>query len=146
METKKKKKFSETKVGQIIGGLAGKVLPDSGVLGIVKNLIDTDEELTLEQKEEAHRQMKELHALQVEDRKSAREREVGMAKAGKHDILFNLTGVVGLLSFVFVIYAIVYEPQTKDNELFIHLLGLLEGVVVSNLFAYFFGTSVDKEK
>lgn len=146
METKKKKKFSETKVGQIIGGLAGKVLPDSGVLGIVKNLIDTDEELTPEQKEEAHRQMKELHALQVEDRKSAREREVGMAKAGKHDILFNLTGVVGLLSFVFVIYAIVYEPQTKDNELFIHLLGLLEGVVVSNLFAYFFGTSVDKEK
>lgn len=146
METKRKKKFSETKVGQIIGGLAGKVLPDSGVLGIVKNLIDTDEELTPEQKEEAHRQMKELHALQVEDRKSAREREVGMAKAGKHDILFNLTGVVGLLSFVFVIYAIVYEPQTKDNELFIHLLGLLEGVVVSNLFAYFFGTSVDKEK
>jgi hypothetical protein len=146
METKKKKKFSETKVGQLLGGLAGKVLPDSGVLGIVKNLIDTDEELTPDQKEEAHRQMKELHALQVEDRKSAREREVGMAKAGKHDILFNLTGVVGLLSFVFVIYAIVYEPQTKDNELFIHLLGLLEGVVVSNLFAYFFGTSVDKEK
>ena len=38
----KKKKFSETKVGQLLGGLAGKVLPDSGILGVVKNLIDND--------------------------------------------------------------------------------------------------------
>ena len=145
METKKKKKFSETKVGQLLGGLAGKVLPDSGVLGIVKNLIDTDEELTPDQKEEAHRQMKELHALQVEDRKSARQREVDVRKHGI-DWLFNLTGLVGLGAFAFIIYAIIsIEVPESNKELFIHGIGIVEGVALS-IFGYYFGTSMKDDK
>lgn len=143
---KKKKKFSETKVGQIIGGLAGKVLPDSGVLGIVKNLIDTDEELTPDQKEEAHRQMKELHALQVEDRKSARQREIEVSKTKKFDIMFNLTGIVSLAAFVYIVYAIVnLEIPESNKEVWIHLIGVSEGILLS-ITGYFYGSSIKDNK
>jgi hypothetical protein len=55
-----KKKFSETKVGNFLStaapgilGVAGTLLPDAGVLGIVKNLITSDKELSPEDKETA---------------------------------------------------------------------------------------------
>lgn len=55
-----KKKFSETKVGKFLStaapgilGVAGALLPDAGVLGIVKNLITSDKELSPEDKETA---------------------------------------------------------------------------------------------
>ena len=142
----KKKPFKETKVGQLLSGLAGSVLPDKGLLGVVKNIIDNDQELTPEQKQEAHQQLTEMYKLEVEDRDSARNRQIEVSKTRKFDLLFNLTGIVGLGAFIFAIYAIVYEPSTKGNDLFVHLLGLLEGVVVSNIFAYYFGTSIDKDK
>ena len=55
-----KKKFKDTKVGKflttvapnIVGGV-GDVLPNSGVLGIVKNLISKDQTITVEDKEKA---------------------------------------------------------------------------------------------
>jgi hypothetical protein len=55
-----KKKFKDTKVGKflsnvapnIVGGV-GDVLPNSGVLGIVKNLISKDETIKVEDKEKA---------------------------------------------------------------------------------------------
>ena len=55
-----KKKFKETKVGQFLSktapgilGTVGDVLPDSGVFGVVKNLISKDETLPVEDKEKA---------------------------------------------------------------------------------------------
>ncbi len=55
-----KKKFSETKVGQFLSkaapgilGTVGDVLPDNGVLGVVKNLISKEEALPPEDKEKA---------------------------------------------------------------------------------------------
>ena len=55
-----KKKFHETKVGQFLSqvapgilGSVGNVLPDNGVLGIVKNLIHKDPVLPAEDKEKA---------------------------------------------------------------------------------------------
>jgi hypothetical protein len=55
-----KKKFSETKVGGFLSkvapgilGIAGDILPDAGVLGIVKNLIRKDKKLPPEDKEKA---------------------------------------------------------------------------------------------
>ncbi len=56
----KKKRFSETKVGQFLAGAApgilgtvGDVLPDNGVFGVVKNLISKEESLPPEDKEKA---------------------------------------------------------------------------------------------
>ena len=54
-----KKKFKETKVGQFLLGKSGvldslaEVLPDKGLLGVVKNLIDKDEALPPPDKEMA---------------------------------------------------------------------------------------------
>jgi len=55
-----KKKFSETKVGKFLStvapgilGVAGDILPDAGILGIVKNLIKKDPALPPEDKEKA---------------------------------------------------------------------------------------------
>ena len=55
-----KKKFHETKVGQFLSqaapgilGTVGEVLPNNGVLGLVKNLIHKDPALPVEDKEKA---------------------------------------------------------------------------------------------
>ena len=56
----KKKKFKETKVGKFLLGAGssivdniGDVLPDNGVLGVVKNLIEKDPVMPIKDKEEA---------------------------------------------------------------------------------------------
>lgn len=146
-----KKKFRDTKVGQFLKTKAPKILdrvgdllPDSGVLGIVKNLIDKSPELTPEDRQLAHDHLKELYELEVRDRDSARNREIEVAKTGKFDFLFTLTGLIGLGVFVFIVYAIVYLEVPKQNkELFIHLIGIAEGVVLS-IFGYYFGSAVKK--
>ena len=144
--TMSKKPFKDTTVGKFllkkIPGVVGDVLPDKGVLGIVKNLIDTDDSISAEEKANLK---KELYELEVADRDSARKREVEVKKAGGQDIMMLVTGLVGLASFVFTIYAVVYVPSVTDNDLFVHLMGMIEGVVVSNLFAYYYGTSTDKK-
>lgn len=140
-----KKPFEETKVGKLLGKVSG-LLPEKGVLGVLKAVLDDDDTLTPEERKDALERLYEAHRVEVEDRKSARDREVGVAQSGKKDYLMFITGMVGLGSFAFVVYATVYEPNVLQNDLFVHLMGMIEGVVVSNLFAYYFGTSVkDKQ-
>jgi len=119
-------------------------LPDAGVLGMVKNLIEKDEKIKPEDRKVALAQTKEMYELEVKDRESARNREVEVKKAGGKDTMMMLTGIVGLASFLFIIYAVVYEEGVLHNELFVHLMGMVEGVVISNIFAYYYGTSAEK--
>ena len=67
-----------------------------------------------------------------------------MAKAGGNDWMMNLTGVVGLFCFIFIVYSVVYIPEVLHNELFVHLMGMVEGVVIGNIFAFYYGTSSKK--
>ena len=145
------KQLKDTKIGKFLAekapnvlDVAGSLLPDAGLLGVVKNLIDKDSNLTPEDKEQIHQQLVELYKLEVEDRDSARKREVEITKAGGNDWMMNVTGVVGLTCFVFIVYAVVYIPQVLENELFIHLMGMVEGVVIGNIFAFYYGTSSKK--
>lgn len=141
-----KKPFKETKVGKFlfnkIPALAGDVLPDKGILGVVKNLIDSDDSMPQADKDALY---KELYEMEVADRNSARQREVEVKKAGGQDWMMFITGVTGLASFIFTIYAVVYVPTVVENDLFVHLMGMIEGVVISNIFAYYYGTSADKK-
>ena len=145
-----RKKFKDTKLGGWLSTNAPKVLdavgdllPDQGALGVVKNLIQNDPDLEPSQKAEFARMAFELESA---DRASARQREVEVVKAtGKIDWMMVITGMVGLLSFMFTIYAVVYIESVKENELFIHLMGMIEGVVIGNIFAYYFGASVKKD-
>ena len=141
-----KKPFKETAVGKFLlnklPGVVTDILPDKGVLGIVKNLIDGDEDMPAEEKQKLKQ---ELYEMEIADRDSARRREVEVKKAGGQDWMMFVTGLVGLASFVFTIYAVVYVPSVTDNDLFVHLMGMIEGVVISNIFAYYYGTSSDKK-
>ena len=144
------KQLKDTKIGQLlkekapqIFDVAKNLLPDAGLLGVVKNLV-TQSNLSPEEKSELHKQLVELYKLEVEDRDSARKREIEIAKAGGNDWMMNVTGVVGLTCFVFIIYSVVYIPEVLDNELFIHLMGMVEGVVIGNIFAFYYGTSSKK--
>lgn len=143
-------KIKETKFGGFLKKVApklfdkiGDVLPDRGVLGVVKNLIDKDDEMTEQQKIIANNHLQEVYRLEIADRDSARKRESSVRKNGI-DWMMLATGLTGLLSFVFIIYAIVYIPEVSDNKLFVHLMGMVEGIVVGNIFAYYYGTSAKK--
>ena len=145
------KKLKETRLGKLlkekepkIVDIIGDVLPSSGTMGILKNIISKDPDLTPEQKAELHNQVTELYKLEVADRDSARKREVDISKAGGNDWMMNLTGVVGLFCFIFIVYSVVYIPEVLHNELFVHLMGMVEGVVIGNIFAYYYGTSSKK--
>jgi len=146
-----KKKFKDTKIGQFLKDKApkildtiGDVLPDKGVLGIVKNLISSSDELSPEDKAIAFEHVKDMFALEVQDRESARNREIEISKIHKFDFLFYLTGLVGLGVFCFIVYAIVYlQIPDQNKEIWIHLIGISEGVVLS-IFGYYFGSAIKR--
>ena len=148
------KKFRDTKVGQFLTNKApkildtvGDILPSNGVFGIVKNLISSSDELTAEEKATALDELNksiEIFEIEAKDRESARLREVEVAKTGKFDFMFYLTGMIGLAVFCFIVYAIVYLTIPEQNkEIWIHLIGISEGVVLS-IFGYYFGSSIKK--
>jgi len=142
------KKLKDSKLGKLLKDKAprilnvvGDLLPDKGVMGVVKNLIDAEPALTSEEKKMLHQQAVEFYKLEVEDRDSARNREVEIAKVRKFDFMFNLTGLVGLGTFVFLVYSIVYITIPENNaKTFYTLIGLVEGITLS-LFSFYFGAS-----
>lgn len=141
-----KKKFKDTKLGAFLTeklpdavGMIGNVLPDAGALGILKNIISSSG-LSPADKMEAQRLLMEEELLYMEDRASARSREVEMAKTGKNDWLMYVAGCVALGAFVLMVVAVVFIPNVKDNPLFHQLMGIIEGVALT-IFAYYFGTS-----
>ena len=134
-----KKPFKETKVGKVLSKLTG-ILPKEGVLGVVKNLLDSDDTLTPEEKKQALEQALEAYKIEVSDRDSARKREVELRKYGT-DWMFNLSGIIGLLAFAFLVYTVVTTKVPETNkEIFIHMIGIVEGVALS-IFGYFFGSA-----
>jgi hypothetical protein len=140
-----KKPFKETKVGKLLSKFSG-VLPEKGVLGILREVIDTDDSMTPEEKEDARKAVIEAYEHEVRDRESARQREVEISKSGKIDWLFNITGLVGLGAFGFLVYIITtVEVPENNKEIFIHLIGIVEGVALS-IFGYYFGTSMKDNK
>lgn len=148
-----RKKFKDTKFGKFLNEKApkilqtiGDVLPERGALGIVKNLINLSDDLSPEDKEELTQELLKLEELEVKDRDSARSREIEIAKLHRYDFLFYLTGVTGLAAFCFMIYAIVYLSIPVDNkEVWIHLIGITEGIVIS-IFGYYFGSSIRRNQ
>ena len=146
------KKLKETKLGQTLKKVApqvldlvGGILPDQGALGIVKNLIDKDETIDPTTKQILHDQLIETYKHEVQDRDSARNREVEILKTGSKDWMMNVTGIIGLSSFAFLIYAIVFITVPEHNsELMIHTTGIVEGIVLS-IVGYYFG-SIAKNK
>jgi hypothetical protein len=151
--SKDKKKFKDTKLGNFLKSKApnildivGDILPDAGGLGIIKNLIDRDDSIDAETKKLLHDQLVEAYKTEVEDRDSARKREVEVSKLKDFDFMFNITGVIGLGVFVFMVYAIIYIEVPEENKhVWIHLIGISEGIVMS-IFGYFYGATMKAKK
>ena len=154
MDKKPRKKFKDTKVGKFLKekspkilDVIGDALPDSGALGIAKNLINIAEDLTQDEKDNLIgeiNEMIEVAKIEFEDRHSARNREIEIAKLHNRDFMFIITGLVGLFAFSFIVYAIAFLQVPEANkEIWIHLIGITEGVVLS-IFGYYFGSSIKR--
>ena len=154
-----KKKFKDTKFGHFLSK-AGENIPEilavggnilTGNIGgavesvgnILKEKSESDENarnLLIEFEQFKMTYEKELFELEVDDRKSARTREVEMAKTGKTDWLMYATGLTALGSFVLIIISVIFIEETQSNKLFIHLMGMVEGAAIS-IFSFYFGSS-----
>lgn len=158
-----KKPIKETKFGQFLSK-AGEQLKDKGpdllqigmqaASGNIIGAIASTKEMLLNHQDrdlsdplliELHQRQQEfeieLYRIEVEDRNSARNREIEVAKTGRQDWMMTVTGLVGLASFMIMIFAVIFIEDVQRNDLFIHLIGMIEGVVIGNIFAYYYGTS-----
>jgi len=160
---KEKKAFKDTKFGQFLnkaGGSIPEILTIAGkvatgniggaiqyIIGETSNILEDKAKndanakaLLIEFEKYKMTYEKELFELEVEDRKSARTREVELAKTGKTDWLMYAAGTTALGTFLLMVYAVIFMPSTVDNTLFHQLMGIIEGVALS-VFGYYFGTS-----
>jgi len=163
---KEKKPFNETVFGKIVNGvkdhapnvlgLAAKVASGnvSGAISdVVKSLKGKEHlpevktalnDLFIKQKEielEFERvELEEFKAI-LGDKASARNREVEIAKTGRTDWFMYFVGFVGLAIFGLVVYSIIFlEVKAENKELFIHLVGIVEGIILS-IFTFYYGAS-----
>lgn len=83
----------------------------------------------------------EQFKAEVQDRESARNMRNEFTRAGKIDWEHFIVNMVGLSLFLFVVIYLLYRTVPADNrELVIHILGIVEGVVLS-IFAFHNGTT-----
>jgi hypothetical protein len=146
-----KKKFKDTKIGIFLKQKApaildkvGDFLPDKGGLGILKNIISKDETLSETDKAEAIELLNhelEMYRIDATDRASAREREKEYVRNNRTDWMMISTGSVALLSFILLVCAVLFYPNTyADNSIVMHLMGIIEGVTLT-MFMYYYGSS-----
>lgn len=133
---------------RIFQGSATEVI---GAVGkVLDNVITNKEELAqakLDAEKEINRHLEALQAnllkekeLDVQDRSSARVREAEFLKATGHiDYLMWFLCVAGLAILAYCLYSLT-NKELENKELFIHFLGIIEGVVVS-MYSYYFGSS-----
>jgi len=156
---KEKKPFKDSAVFKAVKQFAPEILDKATdiaasiypPLGIVNTVVDSaldvarskgDDNAIVGLKEargEYEKDFLENYKTEVEDRKSARLREVAIATAGKFDFMMILSGLVGLSCFGVIVYAVLFT-SLPENALIHQLIGMVEGVAVS-IFAYYFGSS-----
>lgn len=145
-----RKPFRETKVGSWLREKFPDVLEAAGdVTGIeafdvVARLIngkDMSDEERIEWARLRAEHEEEILRLEVENTKSAREREASVVQAlGKPDYAQWVVGALGLLLAGAVIYKGLFG-DIDDREIYFHLLGVVEGAVLLTIFNYYFGSS-----
>jgi hypothetical protein len=144
-----KKKFNETKVGQFLSqvapgilGSVGNVLPDNGVLGIVKNLIHKDPVLPAEDKEKA---LKLLEQDMTEMKETTKRWESDM----KSDSwLSKNTRPMCLIFLSIMTVAFIWVDSHHEISFTVEQewIGLLKTLVTTVYVAYFGSRGVEKYK
>ena len=146
--SKNKKKLKDTAVGKFLAGAGsniigslGEVLPDKGVLGLVKNLIKKDPELPAEDKEKAlallHQdtvEMQEVSKRWASDMKS----DSWMSKNTRPMALIFLTVSMVLLIFV--------DSTGMEFDVDSGWVDLLKSLLITVYVAYFGSRGAEKFK
>ncbi len=116
-------------VRQVAGLLRGSDHPEAG--GLLEELDKNQAEFELE-----------CYRIDAEDRASARDREIEMAKAGKKNWIQPALAIVGVLGFFGAIAILVYGPDIQGfkRDALLLLLGTLAGFA-TQIYSYFFGSS-----
>ena len=132
------KKFKDTKVGQFLKGkgshiadFVGDVLPSEGLLGILKNVIDKDDTLPPQDKEEALKRL-EFDLIEMQE---VTKRWVADSQGSK------LTQNVRPLTLIFLTVAFVIGWFLQIQELVV-----VKELLTIVFLAYFGGRSVEKIK
>jgi len=148
-----KKKFKDTGFGKLLlqkvpsaAGLIGEVLPDKGLLGIVKNVITMGKksgEISPQEAAELERLADmELayYELDQKDRSSARTREVELARAGGQDWMMYASGLFSLASAIAIVVVVLFFEIKSGKELFYFVAGAAFGWA-GQVVTYYFGSS-----
>lgn len=146
-----KKPFRDTKVGKflkekfpnILDAAAG--LTGIDALEVVSDLIK-GEEINPTDKIELQKLILEQQRIELENIKSAREREAAVIEAtGRPDYAQWTVGAAGLIiGGCVILYGLFWEIHNK--EIFLHLLGICEGAMLLPLFNYYFGSSLGSKQ
>jgi hypothetical protein len=150
MKNKDKKKFKDTKVGGWLSKNAPKVLdavgdalPDKGVLGVVKNLIDSEPDLSVEQRMEFERLLMEQERIAQENVTDRWEADMNsderLPKLIRPYMLITLVSIYFLFATIDSIEVISFEVKTSYIE-------LLEILMLTAFGAYFAGRSYEKTR
>jgi hypothetical protein len=98
--------------------VVGNVLPDKGVLGIIKNIVSKDSSIPPEQKLEFEKLVadheKEMYALEIDDRKDARKMYTSNSQLQK---IFAITFLIGYLVVTFAAGWMIYIIAVKQIHL-----------------------------
>lgn len=149
---KEKKKFRDTGLGKFLSEKVPGVLdvvddffPPAKILtALVGKNLPPEDQIEFEKLLKEHE--REMYALEVEDRGSARNREIEMAKTGKQDHLMYAAGYTALGTFIAMVYAVIFKPAgIEHSSLFHQLMGIIEGIALT-VFGYYFGTSKRAEE
>ena len=142
-----KKKFKDTKVGKFLLGKSGiidvitNILPDQGVLGMVKNLIDKDQELTPQDKETA---LKLLEQDMVEMQEISKRWESDMTSdswLSKHTRPMTL-----IFLTVSLVVFILLDGLSIEFGINSEWINLLKSLLITVYVAYFGSRGVEKFK
>ena len=143
-----KKKFKDTRVGKFlvkaapsILGVAGDLLPDAGVLGMVKQLISNDSELPAKDKEEALKliELDIIEAQEVSKRWTA-------DMASDSYLSKNTRPMTLIFLTVSMVFLIVLDSLNIDFGVNVEWIELLKSLLITVYVAYFGSRGVEKFK
>ena len=142
-----KKKFKDTKVGKFLLGKSGiidvitNILPDQGVLGMVKNLIDKDQELTPQDKETA---LKLLEQDMIEMQEISKRWESDMVSDSW--LSKNTRPMTLIFLTVSLVVFILLDGLSIEFGINSEWINLLKSLLITVYVAYFGSRGVEKFK
>lgn len=159
---KNKKKFKDTKFGKIVCNkipmalnIVGDLLPDNGVMGVVKNLI-TNSDLSDDEKQDLLKQQKDfelkeldLYLKDIQDARSMQEAALGQEDKFSKHFVYILAIISVVLGFAYIFMITLIEIRPENQRFADTILGVVIAMIFGSIYNFFFGSSkgsADKSK